>query len=117
MSLSVEMITVDCADPERLAHWWADALGGSPSAIMPGEFVVLPRTPGPHLGFQRVEAPTPGKNRVHLDFTAPNLDTEVARLVSLGATETARHDVGGGFRWVVLADPDGNAFCVAAPRD
>ena len=35
----------------------------------------------------------------------------------LGAAETARHSVDGGFRWVVMADPEGNAFCVAAPRD
>ena len=75
----------------------------------------LPGRPEPRLGFQRVDDPTPGKNRVHLDFSAADLDAEVARLVDLGATETARHGVGGGFRWVVLADPDGNAFCVAAP--
>lgn len=116
MTLSVEMITVDCADPHRLAQWWADAVGGSPMAIVAGEFVVVPRPTAPHLGFQRVDDPTPGKNRVHLDFTAPDVDAEVERLVALGATETARHDVGDGFRWVVLADPDGNAFCVAAPR-
>ena len=45
-----------------------------------------------------------------------DLEAEVQRLIDLGATETARHSVDGGFRWVVLADPDGNAFCVAAPR-
>ncbi len=116
MNLALDMVTIDCADPHRLAQWWADAVGGSPSPIVPGEFVVVPRVPGPHLGFQRVDLPTPGKNRVHLDFTATDPDAEVARLVALGATETARHDLGGGFRWVVLADPDGNAFCVAAPR-
>ena len=113
MALSVEMITVDCADPQRLAQWWADAVGGSPMPIVAGEFVVVRRPTAPHLGFQRV---APGKNRVHLDFTAADMDAEVARLAALGATETARHDVGGGLRWVVLADPDGNAFCVAAPR-
>lgn len=69
----------------------------------------------PRLGFQRVDAPTAGKNRVHVDFSgAADLDAEVQRLISLGATETSRHEVAADFRWVVLADPDGNAFCVAA---
>lgn len=96
MGLSVEMVTVDCADPARLAAWWADALGGAPVTLMPGEFVLLPREPGPALGFQRVDDPTPGKNRVHVDFAAADVDAEVDRLIVLGATETARHDVGGG---------------------
>jgi hypothetical protein len=49
---------------------------------------------------------------VHLDFSTDDVEAEVARLVELGATETGRHSF-GDFGWVVLADPDGNAFCVA----
>jgi hypothetical protein len=116
MSLSLEMITVDCTDPARLAQWWAEAVGGSVVPLPGGDFVLVIRENWPALGFQRVQTPTPGKNRVHLDLTAPDLDAEVDRLLSLGATETGRHSLDGGFRWVVLADPDGNAFCVAAPR-
>jgi len=116
MSLSLEMITVDCADPHRLAAWWADAVAGEVVPLPGDGFLLVAREGWPALGFQRVDAPTPGKNRVHVDLMADDLDAEVVRLVSLGATETARHDVGGGFRWAVLADPDGNAFCVAAPR-
>jgi predicted enzyme related to lactoylglutathione lyase len=116
MTLSLEMITVDCTDPATLAQWWAEVVGGSVVTLPGGDFVLVDRENWPALGFQRVEMPTPGKNRVHLDLTASDLDAEVHRLVGLGATETARHDLGGGFRWVVMADPDGNAFCVAAPR-
>lgn len=116
MSLSVEMITVDCVDPQRLAQWWAEAIGGSVVDLPGGDFVLVARENVPTLGFQRVDAPTPGKNRVHLDLTATDFDAEVHRLIALGATENSRHDLGGGFRWVVLADPDGNAFCVAPPR-
>lgn len=116
MTLSVEMITVDCVDPGRLAQWWAEAVGGSVVELPGSDFVLVAREGWPALGFQRVDHPTPGKNRVHLDLMASDLDAEVHRLVSLGATETSRHDGGLGFRWVVLADPDGNAFCVAAPR-
>ncbi len=116
MTLSMEMITVDCTDPQRLAAWWAEAVGGSAVDLPGGDFVVVARENWPGLGFQRVDAPTPGKNRVHLDMLADDLDAEVDRLIGLGATETSRHSFGPGFRWVVLADPDGNAFCVAAPR-
>ncbi|CRZ18903.1 VOC family protein [Mycolicibacterium neworleansense] len=114
MALSVEMITVDCTDPEALAQWWAQALGGEVNALMPGEFVVLARPDGPRLGFQKVADPTPGKNRVHLDLAAEDTEAEVARLVGLGASETERHSFGPDFSWVVLADPEGNAFCIGS---
>ncbi len=116
MTLSLEMITVDCTEPRRLATWWAEAVGGSVVPLPGGDFVLVARENWPALGFQRVDTPTPGKNRVHLDLMAADLEAEVQRLIDLGATETGRHSVDGGFRWVVLADPDGNAFCVAAPR-
>ncbi|MCV7254118.1 MULTISPECIES: VOC family protein [Mycobacteriaceae] len=114
MGLGVEMITVDSLDPDRLAAWWATATGGELTPVMPGEFVFVALPSGLRLGFQRVEDPTPGKNRVHVDFSAADMEAEVARLVSLGARETGRHEFGAEFRWVVLADPDGNAFCLTA---
>ena len=81
--------------------------------MAPGLFRRREPAGGPRLAFQKVDDPTPGKNRVHIDFTAADLEAEVGRLVGLGATETGRHEFGEEFRWVVLADPDGNAFCVA----
>ena len=63
MTLSMEMITVDCTDPQRLAAWWAEAVGGSAVNLPGGDFVVVARENWPGLGFQRVDAPTPGKNR------------------------------------------------------
>jgi predicted enzyme related to lactoylglutathione lyase len=113
MSLDIEMITFDCTDPDTLATWWAGAVGGEVNAVAPGEFVMVARPKGPTLGFQRVPDPTPGKNRVHLDFHAADREAEVARLVAAGATETARNNFGPEFEWVVLSDPEGNAFCVA----
>lgn len=114
MNLAVGMITFDCSDPDALGSWWSQAVDGTVTPVAPGEFVMVSREAGPRLGFQRVDEPTSGKNRVHVDFTAPDVDAEVARLVALGATERDRHDMGGGFRWVVLTDPAGNAFCVGA---
>ena len=95
MALKVENITFDCSDPDTLAQWWAQAIGGEVNAVAPGEFVIMARPDGAGLAFQRVDDPTPGKNR------------------DLGAAETGRHSFGDEFRWVVLADPAGNAFCVA----
>ena len=93
MGMAVETITIDCSEPDRLAAWWARALRGAVTAVMPGEFVLVMHDGGPKLGFQRVDDPTPGKNRVHVDFSVADLETEVERLVSLGATETAHLDV------------------------
>jgi predicted enzyme related to lactoylglutathione lyase len=113
MALSVENITFDSTDPDKLAEWWARVVDGTVNPLAPGFFVTVTRPAGPGLAFQKVGDPTPGKNRVHVDFSAPDLEAEVKRLVDLGATETGRGEAGPAFQWVVFADPDGNAFCVA----
>ncbi|BDX30255.1 glyoxalase [Mycobacterium antarcticum] len=113
MTLDMAMVTFDCTDPDALAAWWADAIGGELNALAPGEFVMVIRPNGPPLGFQRVPDPTPGKNKVHLDFHTSDKEGEVARLVAAGARELGRNSFGPEFEWVVLADPEGNAFCVA----
>lgn len=110
--ISVEMVTFDCTDPDRLARWWSAALGGQIVPVVPGEFMILDHGRGPRLGFQRVAEPTPGKARIHLDFATADPEGEVRRLVDLGASEVGRHSF-GDFGWVVLEDPDGNVFCVA----
>ena len=116
MALNVEMVTFDSSDPAKLAGWWADQFEGKTQELIPGEFVAVIRPEGPRLGFQKVDDPTPGKNRVHLDFGAADVDAEVSRLTAAGATEVGRHSIGDNFRWVVLADPDGNAFCIAGSQ-
>jgi predicted enzyme related to lactoylglutathione lyase len=114
MALKTENITFDTTDPEGLADWWARALDGQVNPIAPPFFVVVSRSEGPGLAFQQVADPTPGKNKVHLDFSTDDVEAEVARLVGLGAT---RVDVGQrDVDWVVLADPEGNEFCVLAAR-
>jgi hypothetical protein len=114
MTLAMVNVTFDSTDPDKLAEWWARALGGQVNPLAPGFFVTVSQPDGgPGLGFQRVDDPTPGKNRVHLDLGARDAEAEVKRLVELGATEAGRHSM-GDFGWVVLADPDGNAFCVGA---
>jgi predicted enzyme related to lactoylglutathione lyase len=113
MTLKVEMVTFDCDDPARLASWWADQVGGTTQELIPGEFIAVMRPDGARLGFQKVPDPTPGKNRVHLDFSAEDVDGEVSRLTEAGANEVGRNQFSENFRWVVMADPEGNVFCVA----
>ncbi|MET9267151.1 VOC family protein [Amycolatopsis sp. NPDC004079] len=114
MGLEMGMITVDCAEPQRLAEFWTAALGVAVAADY-GEFVMLegPASGGPRLGLQRVPEPRSGKNRVHVDFGADDREAEVRRLVGLGAVELGRHQV-PGLEWTVLEDPEGNVFCVSA---
>jgi predicted enzyme related to lactoylglutathione lyase len=114
MSLSIRMVTIDCADPRDLVPFWTAATGYKVTADYDGEFVTLApeEGEGPALGLQRVPHPTPGKNRVHVDFHAPDREAEVARLIELGAARVGDHSV-PGFGWTVLSDPAGNQFCVA----
>lgn len=107
------MITTDCADPEPLATWWAEQTGAEIDQNYGGEFITVKGGGLPLvLAFQKVPDPTPGKNRVHVDLSAADLDAEVERLLAAGATLVGRRG-DESFRWVTLADPAGNEFCVA----
>jgi hypothetical protein len=115
MSLEWEQTVVDAHDPASLGRWWCDALGWVVVNDDPNEYEIRPsaeRLPG--LLFVHVLEPKHGKNRLHLDFRPDDRDAEVSRLLARGA---ARVDVGQGERsWVVLADPEGNEFCVLGAR-
>ena len=112
MSLRVEIVTFDCADPASLADFWARATGGSIAARFAG-FILLEtsETGIPHLGFQLVPEEKRTKNRVHVDFRTEDRTAEVERLVALGAAIVDEHEL-PGFAWTVLQDPEGNEFCV-----
>lgn len=115
MSLEWEQVIVDAADPVALGRWWCDALGWVVVEDDPGEFEIRPapdRMPG--LLFALVAEPKTTKNRLHIDLRPDDRDAEVDRLIGLGATPV---DVGQGDEsWVVLADPEGNEFCVLSSR-
>ncbi|MCL3860604.1 VOC family protein [Actinotalea sp. K2] len=114
MTLGVAMVTFDARDARSLAGWWARQVGGEVLVDDDAEFVVVDPGPagGPRLAFQRVAEPTVGKNRIHLDLETGDRELEVERLLGDGALEVARHET-AGFGWVVLADPEGNQFCVS----
>jgi catechol 2,3-dioxygenase-like lactoylglutathione lyase family enzyme len=112
MGLGIGMVTIDCADPQKLAEFWAAALGVGVQADY-GDYVFLgrPADGGSMVGLQRVPEPRTGKNRVHVDLTGEPRATGVPRLVALGATVLGEHEV-PGLAWTVLADPEGNEFCL-----
>ena len=115
MSLEWEQVIVDAADPGGLGRWWAAALEWIVVNDDPEEFEIRPAPEVlPGLLFVRVPEPKTLKNRLHLDFRPDDRDAAVARLLDLGAT---RADVGQGDQsWIVLADPEGNEFCVLSSR-
>lgn len=124
MGSTVHNITFDARDPYAIAGFWAEVLGyvedpADPNAPTDEEALLIdPRRLHPGLLFIRVPEAKAGKNRVHLDLTAPTTrDEEVERLLALGATLIADHrraDDGTG--WVVLADPEGNELCIERSR-
>ena len=115
VTLIWEQTTVGARDPSALGQWWREALGWVVINDDSDEFEIRPtedRLPG--LLFVSVPEEKTTKNRLHLDFRPDDRDAEVQRLLALGAT---RADVGQGVQsWVVLADPEGNEFCVLGSR-
>jgi predicted enzyme related to lactoylglutathione lyase len=111
VALAWEQVVVDARDPRALAHWWADALGWVVTLDDDGEVEIRPAadvTPG--MVFVPVPDERVVKNRLHLDFRPDDQAAEVRRMTALGAR---RIDVGqADAPWVVLADPEGNEFCI-----
>ena len=107
-------IVIDCCDPLSLAPFWAEALGYEIDELEEDvASIEHPTNDGPAICFQRVPESKQGKNRVHFDLNVDDdeLENAVVRLISLGAKQV---DVGQGLdrSWVVLADPEGNEFCI-----
>lgn len=118
--MRLENLNFDARDPRRLADFWAAALGAEPlTDNEAGVEVRLPLAGGRFLDlcFERVTDPSPAKSRLHPDLTGGDGQRQqdvVERLLGLGATPA---DIGqGDVPWVVLADPEGNAFCVMDER-
>ena len=121
MTAFVSHTTVDCLNAYALSEWWKPVLGyvdieGDPNEEGHEECMIRDPESGHQLLFIEVPDPTPGKNRLHLDLRprSASRDEELETLVAHGATVVAdlRGKYGPGSGWVVLADPEGNEFCI-----
>jgi predicted enzyme related to lactoylglutathione lyase len=118
MPVALHHIVVDTHDLPKLARFWAQALGWKVLSERPAEIVIGPDVDAPvGMCFMPVADRKTAKNRLHLDITtsAEDRDQEIERLLGLGAR---RVDIGqtGRESWTVLADPEGNEFCVIRPK-
>jgi predicted enzyme related to lactoylglutathione lyase len=117
MSIRWQALCVDASDPSTIATFWEQVLGWRRTYDEPDEVVLEPAEGSPEDGvapdllFLRVPEGKTVKNRLHIDLRPDDQDAEVARIEGLGGRRTSvgqSDDV----TWVVLADPDGNEFCV-----
>lgn len=120
MTIRIQCFNLDTTDPATLASFWEAALGWRRTIDHDDEVVLEPPAGSPEDGIVPdlllllVPEEKAGKNRLHFDLRPDDQAAEVARLEALGAT---RVDVGqpGTARWIVMADPHGNEFCVLPP--
>lgn len=110
-------LCIDCADPEKLAEFWCEVLDYKITERDDDEVEIKgSRDTDPSILFARVPEKKTVKNRLHIDLSPSDReqDAEVERIKALGATPV---DIGqGDVSWVVLADPEGNEFCVLSQR-
>jgi predicted enzyme related to lactoylglutathione lyase len=120
VSLSIDTVTIDCADPVRLATFWCMSLGFEldPDSDDDGAYASDPSGSTRGLFFQPVPEPKTVKNRVHMDLRpSGSMDEEIERVLDLGASVQGRVDVEGSY-WTVMLDPEGHEFCILrGPKD
>ncbi len=115
---TLDVVAIDCTDPEPLVDFWCAVLGTSVRGREPDWISLHPVVPGgPHLAFQVVPEPKVGKNRLHLDVNVRGIIAAVARTVALGATVVGDLVEEEGGRYQVLQDPGGNEFCLCELDD
>jgi catechol 2,3-dioxygenase-like lactoylglutathione lyase family enzyme len=116
MTLALANITIDCGDVAAVSGFWSGVLGLPVDHA--NEYVAMinrDEVNGPTWLFIQVPEGKAAKNRMHVDFRTDDREAEVDRVLRLGATRQGDHDE-FGVRWTVLADPEGNEFCIGQPN-
>jgi predicted enzyme related to lactoylglutathione lyase len=111
---------LDCCNGERLSAFWTEALGYTCRGTFGQCWPLLPDASRnePWLVLQQVSEPKSGKNRMHLDIEVADLEKEARRLEALGARRISDEMLGTrDTAWFVMADPEGNEFCIVRPAD
>ena len=106
-------VVMDVNDFERVKEFWMRLLDVDVANEFPGMTFLKPQQGTAGITIQQVPEPKSGKNRVHPDLSVEDLDEAERQIHELGGA-TVRQNEAGGFRWNVMADPDGNEFCIAA---
>jgi len=117
---TVNGLVIDCADPIALAAFWSSVFATEVEAVEeePARYVDLGSRPSlPVLRFQRVPERKTVKNRLHLDIEVASLDEAVTRIEALGGRSLRPRDTDYGVHYRVMADPEGNEFCLIEPAD
>jgi Glyoxalase-like domain len=121
--MRLECVTIDCTRPDVVARFWSDALGWDGVSVSPDGAGVICAPPGGGIALEFVRVPEEkaGKNRLHLGCSAgslDDLDAEIARLETLGATVAWEEEfpaaIAARYRNVILRDVEGNEFCLGA---
>ena len=119
MGVRLGAVVIDCADPDRLATFWAALLGVEkyPPLGDPVQYagIAPPDWGAPYLSFQRVPEPKVQKNRSHLDLHVGDVEAVTALALQLGGSRDKDFDE-YGYRWRVMQDPEGNEFCLVHSR-
>jgi len=105
-------VVIDCHDCDSLAGFWAAVLGGTPVRESVEWVAVIMPDGSTTVSFQQVPEEKVGKNRVHLDVLVDDVEQSAARCVELGATRLSARQGDALGDFIVLADPEGNEFCV-----
>ena len=113
MAIRIGSTVINCADLEAMAAFWAQALGLSPSSTDPDDDFRVLRGERVNLSLQVAETPVAARDQMHLDLYSDDQAAQVQRLVELGA-KVVRHPQDPEDDYVVMADPEGNEFCVCA---
>ena len=115
MTLKVGGIVLDAEDPETLAEFWSQATGFAVDFAVDGFAQLKTDNTIGHFFFIKVPEGKTAKNRCHIDYEVEgDREAEVQRLIAIGATELATHEMDDGFKWTVMQDTEGNEFCVSA---
>jgi len=107
-------IVIDSVDPAAIAPFWCALLGVQERGWYSDDYLLLTDGGGiaPRIAFQRVPEAKSVKNRVHVDIGVPDLDAAVERVLELGGSVVSEERELQGSRWRVMADPEGNEFCL-----
>lgn len=111
---TVASVVINVSDYEEEKTFWSALLGVAIAREFPGFCWLQPqRQGGISVALQQVADPTLGRNRLHLDTVVVDLAAAQDRIVELGGSRVEDHEI-AGFRWKVMADPEGNEICIAA---